>query len=213
MKTKIIISIIITFFIGFSLPTNAQSNSKYDQVSVQVDGLGCPFCAYGLEKKMKELKGIKNIEIKMETGMLSFNFPTEKKLTVAQIEKQVDVAGYTPIQVTIKRTDGTVAKSEVVTSQTIAKEKEVESQFFVAGNCEMCKARIEKAAKSVTTGVANAVWDVDTKQINVKFDKSQIAEKDIVKAIAKAGHDTKSVKADTKTYDNLPACCLYKREN
>jgi len=76
----------------------------------------------------------------------------------------------------------------------------------------MCKARIEKAAKSVT-GVADAVWDVDTKQINVKFDKSQIAEKDIVKAIAKAGHDTKSVKADTKTYDNLPACCLYKREN
>lgn len=84
------------------------------------------------------------------------------------------------------------------------------SSFEVSGNCELCKKRIETAAKSVK-GVSSAVWDDKTKQIHVEFNRKQTNLNDIQKAIAKAGHDTEKIKADKKVYDSLPKCCLYRK--
>ncbi len=81
--------------------------------------------------------------------------------------------------------------------------------FGVSGNCGMCKDRIEKAAKSVK-GVTTAVWDVKTKKIEVEYLGSLASIEIIQKAIAKAGHDTGKYKADNKTYQGLPECCLYR---
>ena len=36
--------------------------------SIQVDGLACPFCAYGLEKHLKKINGVESIEINMKSG-------------------------------------------------------------------------------------------------------------------------------------------------
>ena len=83
-------------------------------------------------------------------------------------------------------------------------------KFKVAGNCGMCEARIEKAAKSVN-GVTTAEWDKETKMIEVSFDATEANIKKIHEAIAGVGHDTELVKADDETYDKLPACCKYDR--
>ncbi|MFU8842338.1 MAG: heavy-metal-associated domain-containing protein [Bacteroidales bacterium] len=83
------------------------------------------------------------------------------------------------------------------------------SEFKVYGNCGMCKARIEKAAK--TDGVTSAVWDKDTKILKVKYQPSKIRVATIHKNIAEAGHDTEKEKASDETYNSLPACCHYKR--
>ena len=82
-------------------------------------------------------------------------------------------------------------------------------EFFVAGNCGMCKSRIEKAAKNIG-GVESAEWDKETKQLVVKASKN-ILQSDIEKAVVKAGHDTKKMKADNSTYKELPGCCQYER--
>lgn len=83
-------------------------------------------------------------------------------------------------------------------------------KFKVAGNCGMCEARIEKAAKSVN-GVTVAEWDKETKMIEVSFDAAEANIKKIHEAIAGVGHDTELVKADDETYAELPACCKYER--
>lgn len=83
------------------------------------------------------------------------------------------------------------------------------STFAVSGNCEMCKERIENAAKSVK-GVSIAVWDIKTKKITVAFKSGETDVNAIKKAIALAGHDTDKYKADSKTYNGLPGCCLYR---
>ncbi len=89
------------------MPNQLNAQSKLmDDFTVQVDGLGCPFCAYGLEKRFNDLKGIKNIAIEMETGTMTFKFPTTENLSIAEVEKQVDNAGYTATSVEIKRADG-----------------------------------------------------------------------------------------------------------
>lgn len=84
-------------------------------------------------------------------------------------------------------------------------------QFKVAGNCEMCKDRVETAAKSVA-GVSSAVWNMETKQMDVHFDGSKTNSDAIQKAVAKVGHDAGKYKAPADVYKALPECCLYTRE-
>ena len=84
------------------------------------------------------------------------------------------------------------------------------TEFRVSGNCDICKGRIEKAAMSVS-GVSNAVWDTKTKKIRLEYNSSETNLNAISKVIAKVGHDTENDKADSKIYNNLPACCKYRK--
>lgn len=84
------------------------------------------------------------------------------------------------------------------------------AQIKVLGNCEMCKDRIETAARSVA-GVALAEWSAETKQLHVSFDNGKTNIDNIQKAIAKAGHDTEKYKAPDDVYKALPECCLYRK--
>ena len=82
--------------------------------------------------------------------------------------------------------------------------------FKVYGNCEMCKARIEKAVK--IDGVKKADWDVDTKMLTISYDSDKIKLDDIQKNIAAAGHDTDKFAAENAVYKKLPGCCKYDRK-
>lgn len=80
----------------------------------------------------------------------------------------------------------------------------------VNGNCDMCKARIEKAAKAVN-GVTSANWDKETKMMDLAFDDSKTNVHKVEMAIANAGHDTEMHKATNEAYSKLPGCCQYDR--
>ena len=196
-------------FLIFSTDANAQKKEK-DHFTVQVDGLGCAFCAYGLEKKINELKGIKNLKIELETGMLNFDFPASKALTIKQVKEQVTLAGYTPMSVLIERANGETEQNETAENVENESSNIEESTIFVAGNCGMCKTRIEENAKSLE-GVLEAVWNAETEELSVKFDAEKNTIATISETIAKAGHDTKTSKAEKETYESLPACCHYER--
>lgn len=205
MKKTIITTVLIAFIGIFSM------NAQMDKFQVQVDGLGCPFCAYGLEKKFKEFKGIKNVKIEIETGDFSFDYPAEKALSLEDVEKQVEKAGYTPITTKITRADGKMENAGEVVA--VAEDAELASEsVYVYGNCGMCEARITKAARTIP-GVAKASWDEDTKMLKVNYDVSKTSLSEIEMAVAKVGHDTKNHVAKADTYDNLPACCKYERAN
>ena len=81
----------------------------------------------------------------------------------------------------------------------------------VFGNCESCKARIEKAAK--LDGVLKAEWDIPNKILVVTYDPSKTNLDQISKKIASVGHDNEKVKADENAYSALPGCCKYGRRN
>ncbi|MDP4239198.1 MAG: heavy-metal-associated domain-containing protein [Bacteroidota bacterium] len=80
--------------------------------------------------------------------------------------------------------------------------------FKVSGNCESCKARIEKAAK--IEGVVKADWNKKTKILVLTYDPSRVRSVDIQKRIADVGHDTPLFRAEAKTYNALPSCCKYR---
>ncbi|MDX1629678.1 MAG: heavy-metal-associated domain-containing protein, partial [Fulvivirga sp.] len=61
--------IAVVFCIVFSTAIQSQDQTKLTgKVKVEVDGLSCPFCAYGLEKKLKNLDGVTNIKVDIENG-------------------------------------------------------------------------------------------------------------------------------------------------
>ena len=82
--------------------------------------------------------------------------------------------------------------------------------FKVFGNCEMCKERIEKAAKG--KGVIKANWDIDTKLLTLSVNGSTFNLDKVHHRIADAGHDTEKEKAADLTYNELPGCCLYRKK-
>ncbi len=76
----------------------------------------------------------------------------------------------------------------------------------------MCKSRIEKTAFK-QKGVKNAEWDINNHLLTVLYDKGKIDIYKIHKSIANVGHDTSKEQAPDEIYDNLPMCCLYKRDD
>ena len=90
------------------------------------------------------------------------------------------------------------------------KNKNKKVEFKVAGNCEMCEKRVEKAAFSVK-GVKSAEWHADHGDIHLIIDETKCSVQDVAKAIAAVGHDTEFVKAKNEVYNKLHSCCNYER--
>jgi len=91
------------------------------------------------------------------------------------------------------------------------KPKWEKASFQVSGNCDMCKTKIETAAKGVD-GVKKAKWNVVNEKMKIKFNPAITNADKIQKAIASIGYDTEKHKATDQVYNNLHHCCQYERE-
>ncbi|MDR1763523.1 MAG: efflux RND transporter periplasmic adaptor subunit [Dysgonamonadaceae bacterium] len=87
--------------------------------------------------------------------------------------------------------------------------KATAANLQVQGVCEMCKERIEKMAKSLA-GVSSAIWNIETKQLNLQFDSGKTSLDAVAKALAEVGHDNGRYRAPDKVYEALPPCCKYR---
>ena len=94
---------IIILLAGLSATgTFAQSENKElkGTVKVRVDGLSCPFCAYGLEKKLKKMDGVSKIEIDVENAFALLTIEEGKIVTDDNIREKVKDAGFTAREIT-----------------------------------------------------------------------------------------------------------------
>jgi copper chaperone CopZ len=96
-------------------------------------------------------------------------------------------------------------------AETIVELMGTETTFGVKGNCKMCKKTIETAALSLD-GVHKAVWDVESKQIDLVYDDQLVELMTIHNTIANSGYSTELVDLNKEAYDNLPMCCQYNPE-
>lgn len=84
-------------------------------------------------------------------------------------------------------------------------------EIHTSAQCEMCKKKIEKKVIAVK-GVKNAVLDLKTKIVKVKYDAQKTQVNAIKMAITQAGYDADEMKADEKAYSELKECCKKKKE-
>lgn len=64
-------------------------------VRVEVKGLACPFCAYGLEKRLKET-GAGKVKIYVDKGLAEAVYPEKRSLDVDGLKEAVKKGGFTP---------------------------------------------------------------------------------------------------------------------
>ncbi|MBC5840072.1 DUF3347 domain-containing protein [Flavobacterium sp. F-380] len=80
----------------------------------------------------------------------------------------------------------------------------------IFGNCEMCKANIEKAGNVKKT--AEVIWDQDTRMATLTYDSNKTNTDEILKRIALEGYDSDKFLAPDSKYNSLHECCQYDRE-
>ncbi|WP_418123871.1 DUF3347 domain-containing protein [Chryseobacterium sp. PTM-20240506] len=80
----------------------------------------------------------------------------------------------------------------------------------IYGNCDICKANIEKAGN--LRKIATVSWNKDTKMATLTYDPQKTSQDEILKRIALAGYDSEKFLAPDNAYAALPECCHYKRD-
>ncbi len=65
------------------------------QYVLTVDGLACPFCAYGVEKKVSALDGVERVDIDIDDGVVVVSLADGSALTEAVAGNAVSEAGFT----------------------------------------------------------------------------------------------------------------------
>lgn len=62
---------------------------------MRVDGLACPFCAYGIEKKLTAVDGAGNIDFDLDKGLVSVDMKEGTSISEEQMKKLFNDAGFT----------------------------------------------------------------------------------------------------------------------
>lgn len=83
------------FFLLTLLFFTSQTLAEDVHYHLVVGGLSCPFCVYGIEKKLKNLEGVVNIESALETGEFFVKVEDGASLSEETIEELVSKAGFT----------------------------------------------------------------------------------------------------------------------
>lgn len=83
---------VYSLLLALAFSGTALAETRYD---MRVDGLACPYCAYGIEKKLKQVDGVKDIEIDLAAGMVRVTVAEGVELTEPQMKKLFDDAGFT----------------------------------------------------------------------------------------------------------------------
>ncbi len=209
MKTKTLRYIFLAFFF-VPLFVLAQTEAK---LTFRVAG-NCGMCKDRIEEAARTVDGV-----------VSANWDDEKQMIVVlgneldqkAIEKTIAIVGhdtencktpediYKDLHTCCKYRDNLDLHPRGVSLNK--KNSEEKLAFRVAGNCGMCKDRIEEATKTVN-GVVSADWDDEKQEIVVLGNK--LDQKAIEEAISRAGHDTENYKTPENVYNKLHSCCKYR---
>lgn len=81
----------LALFLGWTLAAEA-AGRRYD---LRVDGLSCPFCAYGIEKRLLRTKGVESVGIDLDKGIVRVRVRNGVRLTEKRLERLVHEAGFT----------------------------------------------------------------------------------------------------------------------
>ena len=85
----------LTAIMILALVWNAAAFAAGTQYQMRVDGLACPYCAYGIEKKLKNIDGVEKIHVDLNKGVVTVNVAEGVELTEPQMTQLFKDAGFT----------------------------------------------------------------------------------------------------------------------
>lgn len=77
---------------ALALPAAAQ----VVRATVDVEGMACPFCAYGVEKRLRRVAGVGSVAVEMKEGRAAVEAADGASIDLAALPEAVRKAGFTP---------------------------------------------------------------------------------------------------------------------
>jgi len=102
------VMITVTLSLLISMPLWA-SSTHYE---MRVDGLACPYCAYGIEKKLKAIDGVQDIDVDLNAGVVRVDVSDGVELTEPAMQQLFNDAGFTLRGIVITQPEQSPAKSQ-----------------------------------------------------------------------------------------------------
>ena len=131
-------------------------------ITLPVTGMTCVNCAMNIERGIKKLEGVHNVNVNFAADRTVVDFDP-KKLHVRDVVENIHSSGFT-----------------VPTTKT---------ELPVTGmTCANCAANIERALNKHVAGVVNAAVNFATERVSVEYIPAVSSLDDIVSAIEKAGY-------------------------
>ncbi len=84
---------VLTIALGISLAV-LPARAEIRTAELRVNGLTCPFCAFGIEKKLRKVDGVHEIEILLDEGQIRLVFLEDNAATVRDLEGAVGASGF-----------------------------------------------------------------------------------------------------------------------
>ena len=78
-----------------SLGWGAAAFADGTRYELRVDGLACPFCAYGIEKKLNAIDGVDEVDIDLNSGLVTVDVTEGTSLNDLQMTKLFNDTGFT----------------------------------------------------------------------------------------------------------------------
>jgi len=85
----------ILLVIVMTLAPFAAAGAEAGTYRLYVDGLACPFCAYGVEKQIEQIDGVETLSTDIEKGRIAIEMGDHKTLAREDVEQAVRAAGFT----------------------------------------------------------------------------------------------------------------------
>ncbi|WP_042273798.1 heavy metal translocating P-type ATPase [[Clostridium] dakarense] len=97
-----------------------EKEEKNKHIDVKIEGMTCASCAKAVERVVKKIDGIENINVNIATDKASISY-NPSKVKLSQIKGAIEKAGYKPLE---------ESKEKTVDEDKLKKEKEIKTLFI-----------------------------------------------------------------------------------
>ncbi len=79
-----------------SLSANAQApEEERVYIKIEVFGLACPYCAYGMEQDLLKVAGVDKVDIQLKEGLALLSTPKDQKPSKKELAQVIENGGFT----------------------------------------------------------------------------------------------------------------------
>lgn len=88
--------------------------AQIEKIEMGVEGLSCPFCVWGLEKKLKKVKSVDKIEVHLKQAKADLYLKPNAHLNIGALKKAVKDAGFSAGYVRIHAKGNLIKENGVI---------------------------------------------------------------------------------------------------
>ncbi|PHS64035.1 MAG: hypothetical protein COB12_08605 [Flavobacterium sp.] len=94
-NTRILSILVLFLFVNINMFAQSEALEERSYIKIEIKGMACPYCAYGMEKELKNISGVENVEIELKEGLAFISTPIKQKPSKESLEKIIEDAGFT----------------------------------------------------------------------------------------------------------------------